>query len=85
MEKQTDLKTVRNKVVGIKQLLQELQKSNVVCVYLAEDVEAHLQQKIRREAETAGVALERVSTMELLGQLCGIEVGAACAGILKEK
>lgn len=74
----------KNAVVGTKQVLKAVQAGVLQCVYLAEDVEAFLHNKIRSAAEDAGLEVKSVSTMKELGERCGIDVGAACVGVRKE-
>lgn len=53
------------------------------CVYLADDVEAFLKNKLKAVCYEYGVEIKSVPTMQELGEACGIDVGAACAGIPK--
>ena len=78
-----ELKNAENKVVGLKQLLRELEADNVVCVYIAEDAEAHLKEQIRGAIGERDVNVVDAGSKSGLGKVCGIEVSAACAAILK--
>ncbi len=77
-----ELRDANRKVVGLKQVLRELQAGGVCRVYLADDAEEHLKQRVSEAAADAEVELVCVATMEELGGECGIDVSAACAGIL---
>lgn len=81
---QDDLKNTPRKVVGYKQLMRELEADNVGCVYVAEDAEPALRQRIKAAAAERSIVTVPVHTMEELGEACGIDVGAACAGIKKD-
>jgi large subunit ribosomal protein L7A len=79
-----DLAAAENRVVGLKQLLRGLEADAVARVYIAEDAEEHLKERIRGAARGRGVTVETVPSMEELGEVCGIEVSAACAAILRK-
>jgi len=68
-------------IVGTKQVLRALAEDKLDCVYLANDVDEALHLRLRTACEGRGVQIHPVLTMKELGQACGIQVGAACAGI----
>lgn len=68
-------------IVGTKQVLRALQMGTLRKVYLAEDADAFLRNRIRAAAEAAGVQVLPCEGMKALGEACGIDVGAACVGI----
>lgn len=70
-------------VAGTKQVLRAMQAGSIEKVYLAEDVEAFLQNKIIEAGQAYGVKIEMASSMKTLGEACGIDVGAACVGLYK--
>jgi len=72
------------KVVGFKQSIKAIQNGSVNAVYLANDAEARLIEKIVELCEENSLEVHYVDTMKDLGKLCGIDVGAASAVILKE-
>lgn len=74
---------IKNTVVGTKQVLKAIQAGTLGYVLIAQDTEPHLQSKLRAACEEYGMPVETVATMRELGALCGIEVGAACAGVRK--
>lgn len=74
---------IKNAVVGTKQVLKAIQAGALGRVLIALDTEPHLLSRLRAACEEYGMAVETVATMRELGALCGIEVGAACAGIRK--
>ena len=71
------------RIVGTKQVLKAISSGVLKCVYIAEDVEPFLYSKLYSACETAGTPVVLVNTMSELGKACGIDVGAACAGIVK--
>ena len=72
------------KVIGVKQTLKLMQSGEGKTVYIAMDAELKVVDPVKASAEINGVEVVTVSTMKELGKLCGIEVGAATALILKE-
>ncbi len=71
------------KVIGIKQLSRALTGDRVKTVYLADDADHRLTMPLAEQCEALGVVYEVVSSMQELGKACGIDVGAAAAGILR--
>ena len=73
----------KDKVVGIKQLKKALSDGRAAKVFLAQDADPKLLGPIRESCESGGVPMEEVPTMAELGRACGIEVGSAVAGLLR--
>ena len=73
----------KQKVVGLKQLRKALSENRAAKVFAALDADPKLLAPIREACQAGGVPLEEVDTMDKLGKACGIEVGAAVAGLLK--
>ena len=71
------------RVVGTKQVVRGLKAGNVSRVYVANDADTFIYQEVTRTAEAAGVPCVRVASMKELGILCGVDVSAAAAGILR--
>ena len=63
-----NLKTSANKVVGSKQVLRALKTGALARVYVANDADTFLFQRVARAAEEAGVPTIRVATMKELGK-----------------
>ena len=77
------LRNTPNRVVGTKQVLRGIKAGTLAKVYVAEDTDTFLFQRVVRAAEAARVPVQRVPTMKELGQVCGVETRAAAAGILR--
>ena len=77
------LKASANRVVGTKQVLRAIKAGTLSRVYVANDSDTFLFQRIVRAAEAAGVPVTRVASMKELGRACGVDVSAAAAGIGK--
>ena len=72
----SELKT-KSKVIGVKQSLKAVRAGEARCVYFAEDADPMLLDPIR---ELCGAA----ESMAVLGQACGIDVGAAVVVLLED-
>jgi large subunit ribosomal protein L7A len=72
-----------NMQVGYKQAVRALAEDKVSKVFLAGDCDAKISAPIEKTAGEKGVQLFYIPTMKELGVLCGIEVGASCAVVLK--
>lgn len=72
------------KVIGMKQSIKAIKNGEGQIVYVAKDADAKLVQQISKLAEENYLEVKYVETMKELGKLCGIEVGASAAVILKD-
>lgn len=70
-------------VIGTRQVTRMLEKDNLDVVYVAGDADSFVRDKILAACEKAGVEVIDGLTKEEMGKLAGIEVFAACFGILK--
>ena len=77
------LKTPAKRVVGTKQILKKFAKDDICMLFVADNAQESLRQSLLSLARDHGAEVISVRTMEDLGKLCGIEVGAAAAGVLK--
>lgn len=77
------LKNAEHKVTGMKQVLRGLKNGELSLVYVAEDADTFLFQRVSGTAEEKRVPVIRVASMKELGKACGVDVAAAAAGILK--
>ena len=72
-----------SRVVGTRQVLRGIQSGSLRAVYVANDADTFLYQRIVRAAEAAGIPVIRVQSMKELGQACGVSVSTAAAGLTK--
>ena len=76
------LRAARHKSVGAKQTLKAAETGRAKVVFLAKDAEERVLAPIVRQAQTRGIEIVYVESMQQLGRMCGIEVGAAAAALL---
>lgn len=72
-----------DRVTGTKQVLKVLAAGNVQEVFLAQDADAFLKNKLEAACREAQVEITWIPTMKQLGEMCGITVGSAAAAKLK--
>lgn len=77
-----DLAHAADRVVGLKQTLKAIHEDAAVRVYLAEDVDSFVHNKIVSACGERGVTPVMIPSMMELGDACGIDVGAATAAII---
>lgn len=75
------LKDFRRRVVGRRETVKQVQRGAAVAVYVARDAAMTILTEIETACQANQVPVHYIDTMRELGQLCGIEVGAACAAI----
>lgn len=76
---------IGKKLVGIKQTTKAIKSGEANVIYVAKDAENKLIEPVVTLAKENGCPrIEYVDTMKELGKLCGIDVGAAVAVVLKE-
>lgn len=73
-----------NKVVGVKQTIKAIKAGTVKTVYIAKDADDKFIQPVKLLVEEESLELVYVDSMKELGKLCGIDVGAATAAVLKD-
>lgn len=64
---------------GTRQVLKAIKSGKAVKVYIADDSDAFLKQKILETAKQYNIPVEKEETMRILGKKCGIAVGSATA------
>ncbi|MGI6574319.1 MAG: L7Ae/L30e/S12e/Gadd45 family ribosomal protein [bacterium] len=79
----TELKEAKKKTIGTKQTLKAIEKGIAKKVYIAKDAEAHITAPLRQKCQERDIVVIDVETMKELGAICGIQVGAASAAVVK--
>ena len=73
------------KVIGAKQTLKAIKNDNAETVYIAEDADKKVTKPIIEACLESGLEPVFVATMQELGRMCDIDVGAATACIVKKQ
>ena len=68
---------------GFKEVSKSIEKNLADKLFIAEDVSSSMKDKLKAAADNSGCNIIYVETMIELGKICGIDVGASCACILK--
>jgi len=68
--------------IGTKQTTKMVELRKAVLVYVAQDADPRMTDRIVRLCGEAGVEVAWVTTMKDLGETCGIDVGAAMAAVI---
>lgn len=74
---------VANRVVGIRSVKKAFLAGTMKKLFLAGDARRSLVSGLEEAAKNAGVPVESVESMILLGRACAISRGAAAAGIVR--
>lgn len=77
------MKYEKNIVIGKKQTLRALQKSEAEKIYISKDADLYVTKPIADVCQEQNVEIIYFNTMKELGAACGISVNAAAAAVLK--
>jgi len=70
-------------IIGTKQTLKAMKNGNVSEVFIADDADKQVTQKVASLANELGIPCQHVDSMKKLGAACGIEVGASTVAVKK--
>lgn len=73
-----------NVTVGIKQTMRMLEQNRLSEVFVAKDADYFVIRPLIEIADARGVPITYIDTRRELGRMCGIEIGAAVAGVGKK-
>ena len=71
------------RITGYRQVLRALDSGTLLCAQIAEDADPPIKEKLLSALQQAHVPYQFVDSKIELGKLCGINVGAAVAGVKK--
>lgn len=74
----------RKRIVGTKKVMRMVRDGKARTVYIAEDADEHIRQKLLRVCSESSANVLMIPTMLELGAACNIEVGAAAACIAED-
>lgn len=78
-----NLKDTSRRLVGARQVLRAIRSGRLEEAYIARDADPLITRPVMVACEKAEVRFTEVESMRKLGEVCGIDVRAAVAGILK--
>ena len=73
----------QERVAGLKQVMRYARMSMLDKVYIAKDADEDIITKVKAECDKHRIPYDMTLTMHQIGTACEIEVGSACAGVLK--
>lgn len=73
----------QERVAGLKQVLRYAHMSMLDKVYIAKDADEDIITKLKAGCDKYRIPCDMTLTMHQIGTACEIEVGSACAGVLK--
>lgn len=73
------------RVVGLKQVQRFARSGMLEKVFIAKDADEHIIQKLLGVCDKHAIPYDKAYTMHQLGNACQIEVGSACAGLVKNE
>ncbi len=68
-------------IIGLKQTLKAMKNGEISEVFIADDADQHMTQKVSSLAKELDIPCHYVDSKEKLGAACGIEVGASTVAI----
>ncbi|WP_035172746.1 ribosomal L7Ae/L30e/S12e/Gadd45 family protein [Caldanaerobius polysaccharolyticus] len=71
------------KAIGAKQTRKAIEAGLAKEVYIAKDAEHHVVERIIELCREKAINIVYIDTMDELGELCGIDVGAASIAVLE--
>ena len=71
------------RVAGLKQVLRCARSGMLVRAYVARDADEEIITRLIAVCEKQGIPADTTHTMHQIGSACGLEVGSACAGVLR--
>ena len=78
-----ELAVESRRVVGTKQVLRALEEGRLARAFVAKDADLTLTQRVVDRCYSRDIPCQEVPAMRELGRACGIDVKAACAGLLR--
>lgn len=73
------------RVVGLKQVQRFARDGLLESVFIAKDADEHIIERLLNVCDKHAIPYDKAYTMHQIGNACQIEVGSACAGLLKQK
>ncbi|WP_106495542.1 ribosomal L7Ae/L30e/S12e/Gadd45 family protein [Lentibacillus sp. Marseille-P4043] len=71
-------------IIGVKQTLKAMKNGSISEVFIANDADQLMTQKVVHLAEEMDIPVKRVESMEKLGAACGIDVSASSVAVKQQ-
>jgi len=71
--------------VGMKQTIKMLEQHRAIEVYVAQDADPSMKERIVQLCKRSGVPIKWCDTMRSLGEICSIDVGAVTAALVRNE
>lgn len=72
-----------SKLIGMKQVMKGLSEGIIGCVVISSDADNFIKSKIVNHAKSCNAEIYWFNSMDKLGRICNIDVGAAVVGLMK--
>ncbi len=69
--------------VGYKETMKAVNNNTAQKVYIADDCDDKLKASVETASEAINAQIFHIDSMKELGKLCGINISASCAAVLK--
>ena len=79
-----ELSCAEKRIVGMKQVMRYSQHSMLGKVFIAKDADEAIINKLKFVCDNKKIKKDMSYTMHQIGSACKIEVGSACAAVLKK-
>ncbi len=79
-----ELSSPGKRVAGLKQVMRYARQAMLEKVYIAYDADEGITKKVLAECIRYSIPCDKSYNMYQIGSACGIDVGSACAGVIKE-
>lgn len=80
-----ELSSPGKRVAGLKQVMRYAKQAMLEKIYIAYDADEDIIKKVMAECRKHSIPCDNAYTMHQIGSACGIDVGSACAGVLKSE
>jgi large subunit ribosomal protein L7A len=78
-----ELADPKQRVAGLKQVMRCARAGELGKAYIARDADEEIVTRLKAVCEKHSIPADLMHTMYQIGSACGLEVGSACAGVLK--
>ena len=79
-----ELSCIKKRVAGLKQVLRFARSGQLDKIYIARDADEDIIRQLSDVCAQYAVPFDASYTMHQIGSACGIDVGSACAGIIRQ-